>query len=229
MFKAVYGRGALADVDAAYHDIADAIAKYESSRLVNTYSSRFDVYAAGGRGVLTAKEKRGLALFNGKALCSQCHPSTAGDYSRRALFTDFSYDNLGLPVNQAIAALQGHAAETDLGLGGFLAGTDDYAGVAADADGAFKVPTLRNVAKTAPYGHNGVFASLAEIVHFYNTRDVDGAGWNGVLWAAPEVPQTGERDRARRPRHVRERGVGRGRLPQDAQRQGGIIQLFSSH
>ena len=190
LFKSVYGRGAFANVDTAYHNVADAIARFESSGLVNTYSSRFDAYAAGARWMLTAKEKRGLALFNGKALCSQCHPSTAGDYSRRALFTDFSYDNLGLPVNQAIAALQGHAAEKDLGLGGFLAGTEDYAGVAADVDGAFKVPTLRNIAKTAPYGHNGVFASLAEIVHFYNTRDVDGAGWNGVPWAAPEVPET---------------------------------------
>ena len=48
---------------------------------------------------------------------------------------------------------------------------------AADAaDGAFKVPTLRNVGKTAPYGHNGVFRTLPEIVHFYNTRDVPGAG-----------------------------------------------------
>jgi cytochrome c peroxidase len=136
-----------------------------------------------------------MALFDGKALCSQCHPSTPGDYSRgsaarRALFTDFSYDNLGLPVNAAIAALQGHEAETDHGLGGFLAGTDGYADLAAEVDGAFKVPTLRNVAKTAPYGHNGVFASLAEIVHFYNTRDVPGAGWNGAAWAPPEVPQT---------------------------------------
>ena len=51
-------------------------------------------------------------------------------------------------------------------------------------DGAFKVPTLRNLGKTAPYGHNGYFKTLEAIVHFYNTRDVDSS------WPAPEVPQT---------------------------------------
>ena len=187
LFKEVYGPQAFADVPVAYHNVADAIARFEASALVNTYSSRFDAYAGGLRWTLTAKEKRGLALFNGKAKCSQCHPSTPGDYSRKALFTDFSYDNLGLPANPTIAVLQGQAAETDLGLGGFLQskGFD-----AADVVGAFKVPSLRNVARTAPYGHNGVFRSLPEIVHFYNTRDVPGAGWNGVGWSPPEVPET---------------------------------------
>jgi cytochrome c peroxidase len=196
LFKAVYGRGAFASVDVAYHDVADAIAKYESSRLVNTYSSRFDAYAAGARGVLTAKEKRGLGLFNGKALCSQCHPSTPGDYSTgsaagKALFTDYSYDNLGLPANPAfVLPPLNLAASQDLGLGGFLRNHGYDEATASAVDGTFKVPTLRNIAKTAPYGHNGMFASLAEIVHFYNTRDVPNAGWSGVPWALPEVPQT---------------------------------------
>lgn len=61
----------------------------------------------------------------------------------------------------------------DLGLGGQL-GDPAY-------NGAFKVPSLRNVARTAPYGHNGYFATLGDIVHFYNTRDV-------ASWAPPEVP-----------------------------------------
>jgi cytochrome c peroxidase len=196
LFRSVYGRGALADVDAAYHDIADAIAEYESSRLVNTYSSRYDTYAAGARWVLTASEKRGLGLFNGKAQCSLCHPSAPGDYSTgiasgKALFTDYSYDNLGLPANPVLVLPPlSLAPSQDLGLGAFLRSKGYGEQTAAEVDGAFKVPTLRNVAKTAPYGHNGVFASLAEIVHFYNTRDVDGAGWNGVPWASPEVPQT---------------------------------------
>ena len=52
-------------------------------------------------------------------------------------------------------------------------------GVAAnpELDGLFKTPSMRNVALTAPYGHNGYFTTLKEIVHFYNTRDVPGAGW----------------------------------------------------
>ena len=60
-----------------------------------------------------------------------------------------------------------------------------YADVAADENGKFKVPTLRNVAKNPPYGHNGYFDTLYDIVHFYNTRDVPEAGW-----APPEYPDT---------------------------------------
>jgi cytochrome c peroxidase len=181
LFKAVYGPDAFADVDVAYHNVADAIATFEASRLVNTYSSKYDAYAAGLKWALTAKEKRGLKLFNGKALCNQCHPSAG----RKALFTDFSYDNLGLPANPAFTEPPlGFAAVPDLGLGAFLRTADYPEEVAELSDGAFKVPTLRNVGKTAPYGHNGVFRTLSEIVHFYNTRDVPEAGW-----APPEVPQ----------------------------------------
>src|SRR5665811_1893190 len=74
----------------------------------------------------------------------------------------------------------------DPGLGGFLASVPDYAQYADANLGKHKVPTLRNVDKrpylgfVKAYGHNGYFKSLKEIVHFYNTRDVPGAGWNGV-------------------------------------------------
>jgi len=184
LFKAVYGWSAFADTEKAYHNVADAIAAFESSSLVNTYSSRFDAYDRGAKWVLTKKEKAGLALFNGKAMCSQCHPS-AGSGAGKALFTDFSYDNLGLPANPAfVEPPLNFNAVPDVGLGGFLRTAGYPEGVAKLSDGAFKVPTLRNVGKTAPYGHNGVFATLKEIVRFYNTRDVPEAGWD-----PPEVPQ----------------------------------------
>ena len=53
----------------------------------------------------------------------------------------------------------------DLGLGSQLRNPEEY--------GKFRVPTLRNIALTAPYGHNGYFKTLEEIVHFYNVRDVE--------------------------------------------------------
>ena len=60
---------------------------------------------------------------------------------------------------------------------------------AADQAGRFKVPTLRNLALTAPYGHNGYFKTMKDIVHFYNTRDVPSAGWPDS-----EVPETVNHD-----------------------------------
>lgn len=111
------------------------------------------------------------------------------------MFTDFSYDNLGIPVNPRIAELAGPQS-VDYGLGAsgrvpeLLALNEDVAianEIATDEQGKFKVSTLRNIAKTAPYGHNGFFPDLKSIVHFYNTRDLGGFG-------APEVPATVNKD-----------------------------------
>jgi cytochrome c peroxidase len=190
LFRHVFGRDSLRHVDAAYDNVARAIAAYESSHLVNQFKSRYDAYMAGNPNALNSQEKRGLELFNGKALCNQCHPSAPGPYSSgraagHALFTDYTYDNLGIPKNPAfgLPPLDFDMSAVDLGLGGFLAGTGDPELLAAapSVDGAFKVPTLRNLTLTAPYGHNGYFATLKDIVHFYNTRDVD------PTWPAPEV------------------------------------------
>ena len=87
-----------------------------------------------------------------------------------AVFTDFTYDNIGLPKNPA--ANRG----IDVGLQGVTGRPSDR--------GRFKVPSLRNVAISAPYFHNGVYNTLEEAVHFYNARDTDPA------IAKPEVPET---------------------------------------
>ncbi len=106
------------------------------------------------------------------------------------VFTDFSYDNLGIPVNPRIAALAGLQG-IDYGLGadgrvGELIALNSAA-VTSDEVGKFKVSTLRNIAETAPYGHNGFFPTLYSIVHFYNTRDNT---WPGEKFPDPEVGAT---------------------------------------
>lgn len=106
------------------------------------------------------------------------------------LFTDFSYDNLGLPFNPVARELSGND-EPDIGLGGQPSLLDAaYQPVEgtlypfiSDEMGKFKVPSLRGVSRSAPYGHNGLFATLDEIVNFYNTRDVS-------TWPDPEVAST---------------------------------------
>ena len=180
LFEIVFGEGALDDVPTAYVQLAEAIAAYESTDEVNRFTSKYDYFLA-GEATLTAQEGRGLDLFEAedKGNCAACHPSEPIG-AAPPLFTDFTYDNLGVPKNpdnpfyDLPVSLNPDGQDfVDLGLGGFL---EDSA-----EDGKFKVPTLRNIGLTAPYMHNGVFSSLDDVVDFYNTRDVG-------TWDPPEVP-----------------------------------------
>ncbi len=167
-----------------YNCIGRAIAAFERSSEVSSYTAKYDYYLK-GQAKLTGQELLGLALFNGKAKCSGCHASAGA----QADFTDFTYDNLGIPKNPENPATIADPTYADPGLGGYLAGAGYPASVSSTEVGKFKVPTLRNVDLrpdkkfVKAYGHNGYFKSLEEIVHFYNTRDVPDAGW-----PAPETP-----------------------------------------
>jgi len=190
LFEEVWGEGALDEAD-AYDNVGRSVAAYERSVEVNPYTSKYDYYLQ-GKAKLSVQEKKGLRLFNGKAMCSACHLSD-GD---APLFTDFTYDNLGIPQNLENPATMANPDWIDPGLGGFLRAAG-YAEEEYVAEwGKFKVPTLRNVAlkpsrgDTKAYGHNGYFKSLEEIVHYYNTRDLVGADWKGEPWPAPEYMET---------------------------------------
>lgn len=171
LFLKVYGKPK--DTDQAFADLADAIANFETASQFRPFTSKFDYYLKGAA-QLSAEEQRGLALFNDpkKGNCAACHPSTANADLGKVLFTDFTYDNIGVPKNphnpfyNIPAALNPDGANAlDRGLGKTLNNTD--------FDGHFKVPGLRNAALTAPYFHNGFFSTLEEVVHFYNKRDVE--------------------------------------------------------
>ena len=174
-FKYVYGPDSLDDTVSAYDLIAKAIAAFERSKQVNKFTSKYDFYLK-GKVALTAQEQSGLALFNGKGNCFACHPSTSVDGITPPLFTDFSYDNLGVPTNTEYPFyLMNPSPYHDLGLGGIISD--------AAQNGKFKVMTLRNIALTAPYSHNGYFKTLKDIVHFYNTSSIPG------MWPAPDVAE----------------------------------------
>lgn len=180
LFEQIYGIGSLQDVPTAYHQMAQAIAAFEASHEVNSFSSKFDAVRA-GLDSFTMQERRGRMLFNGEANCSQCHTAGGmmgggmmGGGGGPVLFTDFRYHNLGLPKNTEFPFDQ-NPDSIDLGLGGVL----DIAG----EHGKFKTSHLRNIALTAPYMHNGLLKTLKDVVHFYNTRDIPG------LWPVPEVPE----------------------------------------
>ncbi|MFH1766092.1 MAG: cytochrome c peroxidase [Gemmatimonadota bacterium] len=186
-FLEVYGEGALDDSKEAYDFMADAIAAYEMSRELNPFNSKYDLYLA-GEVRLTDGELHGLALFEDeeKGNCVACHPSRPGLDGSPPLFTDYTYDNLGTPKNPENpyyflpSEFNPDGVDyVDLGLGPVVGDPE--------LNGFFRVPTLRNVAATSPYMHNGVFHTLYQVVSFYNSRDV-------APWAGPEVAAAVNRD-----------------------------------
>lgn len=191
LFDQVCGPDAFApeNVDRSYVCMSEAIAAFEGTTLFRPFTSKFDAVQA-GRASFTPQEQRGFELFTGNGKCAHCHTAKVGG-GQPVLFTDFKYHNIGLPENRKVFALVG-APFTDLGLGGFLNDPRQ--------NGKFKNPHLRNIDLTPPFMHNGVLASLKQVVHFYNTRDVlpkcDPAlgnldpGFGVTCWAAPEIPDT---------------------------------------
>lgn len=169
-----------------YTALAKAISAFEQSGTFNKFNSKFDYYIA-GTAQLSANEKKGLDLFQGKAGCSGCHKMDVTVDSNGnnipPLFTYFGYDNIGLPRNMAIPG----NPVADLGLGA-------KEGIPATEIGKHKVKSLRNIDLTPPYGHNGIFKTLDDIVHFYNTRDVlkkvkdnNSPEFAKTAWAPPEI------------------------------------------
>ena len=128
-------------------------------------SSRFDRAVAGDTRALTREERRGFNLFMGKAACGTCHfaPTFGGSLPPELLESE--PEVIGVPARTVSA---GASIDPDSGVAGF-----DHVPIHLHA---FKTPSLRNVALTAPYMHNGVFATLDEVVDFYDRGGGAGIG-----------------------------------------------------
>jgi cytochrome c peroxidase len=188
LMKALYGEAIFDDPKAAMDKIAGAVTAYEETKRFAPFSSKFDDWLR-GKAQLSSQELHGYKLFidPNKGNCTACH---AGDPKSKDpndwIFTDFTYVALGAPRNAAIPA-NADPAFKDLGLcaqPGLAQKLPKE--IALDSlCGMFKAPTLRNIAVTGPYFHNGVISSLREAVTIYATRDTDPAHWyprqgNGV-------------------------------------------------
>jgi cytochrome c peroxidase len=174
-FKVVFGADILNHPDLAFERMAFALERYQiEDPAFAPFSSKFDAVVA-GRATFSPSEQRGALLFNrrDKGNCAACHPSTAAANAPGALFTDFSYDSLGVPRQPLIAANQ-DPAFFDLGLCGPV--RNDLR-ERKDLCGKFKVPTLRNVALRKVFFHNGRFHRLEDVVLFYVTRDSAPSAW----------------------------------------------------
>ena len=196
-FDRVFGKDALKDDDKAFERVAEALAAFQRTPQFAPFSSKYDAYLA-GKAKLSKREMRGLRLFEAedKGNCAACHPSRPGPKGEPPLFTDFSYDNLGVPRNPdnpfyRLPAQYNPVGEAfvDRGLGGALGKPSE--------DGKFKVPTLRNIAVTGPYMHNGYFRTLPGLLDFYNSRDTrppcdssqvrEAEAQKRQCWPVPEV------------------------------------------
>lgn len=174
-FRSVFGADIFDNSDRAFESALAAIATYEDEDPeFNPFTSKYDFFL-NGQASLTEQELRGLVLYfaEGKGNCAACHPGSRNEDGSPPLFTDFTYDNLGVPRNNDIPA-NNVSTHFDLGLCG-----PDRTDLSSRNDlcGAFKVPTLRNVGVTAPYFHNGKFATLKEVVAFYVRRDTNPEEW----------------------------------------------------
>lgn len=203
-FMNEFGSDVFADPEKAYDRIAEVIATFERTPVFSPFSSKYDAFLE-GKATLTQEEMRGLKLFEDpkKGNCAACHPSQLGSNGEHPLFTDFTYDNIGLPKNPlnpfyAVDRLLNPTGKTFQDIG--LAGTTKQ-----DKDkGRFKVPTLRNIALTAPYTHNGFFQTLKGTVEFYNSRDTrpsckdpmttESDALSTGCWPKPEIEETANRE-----------------------------------
>ena len=185
-FRRVFGNDILNDSAAAFQAMRFALQRYqlEDTAEFAPFTSKYDAFLA-GKAQLGEQELRGLALFAdpNKGNCAGCHPSARGSDGSPPLFTDFTYDNLGVPRNTAIPA-NADANYFDLG----LCGPDrtDLVADHPDLCGAFKVPTLRNVATRQVFFHNGQFKTLKDALRFYVTRDTNPELWYPLVNGVPD-------------------------------------------
>ena len=183
-FEVLYGANIFDDIEAAYDAMGDAISTFEKSKVFAPFSSKYDKFNTcrdnGGStstcyndGAWTTKEQLGHSLFfsANNTNCASCHAlNSSSEASNRELFTNFKYENIGVPRN--ISAMDARAAlglqeanATFEGLGATVKLTDANWQTHL---GKTKVPTLRNVAVTGPYMNNGVFQNLSTAIAFYD-------------------------------------------------------------
>lgn len=158
LFKQAYG-----GVSSRNTDVIKAISAYVST--LNGFNSKFDRNMRGEEDTFTKSEKEGMNLFMGKALCATCHfiPLTNGTVP--PFFQETEREVIGVPHTSENIAL-------DDDLGYYWKFNEPL------HKGMFKTPTVRNVAVTGPYMHNGVYATLEEVINFYNKGGGGGLGFD---------------------------------------------------
>lgn len=190
-FEALFSPGILNQEAEGYAAMTQAIAAFERTAVFAPFDSKYDRYLAGDV-TLSPEEELGRVLFFSEQFtnCNQCHQLRQSPMDPRETFSDNRYHNIGVPRNPAIVT------EAKMESGFIDEGLFANPQVSDPAQrGKFRTPTLRNVAVTGPYMHNGVMQDLRTVVQFYNRYNSrsDAAQINpetGEIWGPAPVPQT---------------------------------------
>jgi len=168
--------------------VAASIAAFERTNIFAPFTSKYDLFLR-GEIKLTDKEELGRVLFFSQQFsnCSLCHQLSRSAIDAQETFSNYEYHNIGVPVNVEARKVNGVTMDhIDHGL------LDNPAVDDLKQDGKFKVSTLRNIAVTGPYMHNGVFSDLRTVILFYNKYNSQAASRQinpetGKAWREPEV------------------------------------------
>lgn len=169
-FGELFGAVALQDAESAVDQFSEAIAAFERSDFFSPFDSKYDRYLRGEYNP-TVKEQVGMGLFFSPAFtsCNQCHQLPNGSDTKRDVFSNFRYENIGLPSSLDFNNKSNSSTDlVDEGLSENLLFADVAEEDLLAQRGKFRVSTLRNVALTAPYMHNGMFKDLRTVLLFYN-------------------------------------------------------------
>jgi cytochrome c peroxidase len=163
LYQSLFARAfhAKAEKEISLDEVTNALASY--IRSLTKLNSRFDAYMQGNEQALSAQELKGFNLFMGKAKCATCHFIPLFNGATPPKYVTSETEVLGVPVSLADSTLDPDRGYYD------VIGIDSY-------KYAFKIPTVRNIGKTAPYMHNGVYQTLDQVMEFYNNGGAVGLG-----------------------------------------------------
>jgi len=167
-FKEIYGQDIFNDSEKVYSMMAQAIAAFETTEEFAPFDSKYDRFLRDEYD-LTPLEDLGRTLFfsNNNNNCASCHVLKTEDAPKET-FTNYKYHNIGVPQNGELMAKNVVDPKTFVDHGLMQNPMVKKLENAKEYDGKIKVPTLRNVAVTGPYMHNGVFQDLTTVVKFYD-------------------------------------------------------------
>jgi len=180
-FQTLFGPNIFDETDTAFEGMTQAIASFERSEAFAPFDSKYDRFLR-GEAELTRQEELGRLLFFSQQFtnCNMCHQLRSSPIDPAETFSNYEHHNIGVPENLAGRKQNGVAPGTvDEG----LLNNPLVTGLAQQ--GKFKTPTLRNVAVTGPYMHNGVFQELRTVVLFYNR-------YNSLVETRQTNPETGK-------------------------------------